>query len=223
MTSKIINPLVRRRFLERIGGGVTSLGAVLAGGVSSASAQSAPSERFQAARHVEDDWMDRPASKHRTVFDTTTAEGVSSAALYAGNLYLANRTGYNLQDGDLSVIIVVRHMSTPFAFKDAIWAKYGGPISGQINFTDPKTKQAPATNVYGSTLEGLLQRGAQLAVCQMATQRVAGAIARATGADSNAIYDEIAANLLSNSHLVPAGIVAVNRAQERGYTFAHGV
>jgi intracellular sulfur oxidation DsrE/DsrF family protein len=222
MTSKRLHPVARRRFLERIGGGVTLLGGALAGGVSVASAQSAPSDRFQAARHVEDDWMDRPASRHRNVFDTTTPEGLSSAALYAGNFYLANRTGYNLQDSDLAVIIVVRHNSTPFAFNDAIWAKYGGPISGQIKFNDPKTNQAPATNVYGSTLEGLLKRGAQLGVCQMATRLVAGTIARATGGDSNKIYDEIAANLLSNSHLVPAGIVAINRAQERGYTFAHG-
>ena len=31
--------------------------------------------------------------------------------------------------------------------------------------------------------------------------------------------NELAANLLANAHLVPAGIVAVNRAQERGYSF----
>ena len=38
-----------------------------------------------------------------------------------------------------------------------------------------------------------------------------------------AVYNEIAANLLGNAPLVAAGIVAVNRAQERGYTIATAV
>ena len=43
----------------------------------------------------------------------------------------------------------------------------------------------------------------------------------ATGGDADTIYNELAANLIPNSHLVPAGIVAVNRAQERGYSAVH--
>ena len=46
-------------------------------------------------------------------------------------------------------------------------------------------------------------------------------IAKGGRASTDDIYKELAANLLANSHLVPAGIVAVNRAQERGYTFAY--
>ena len=36
----------------------------------------------------------------------------------------------------------------------------------------------------------------------------------------DAIFAELSANLVANAHLAPAGIVAVNRAQERGYTLA---
>ena len=32
------------------------------------------------------------------------------------------------------------------------------------------------------------------------------------------LYKELTANLVANARMVPAGIVAVNRAQERGYT-----
>ena len=32
------------------------------------------------------------------------------------------------------------------------------------------------------------------------------------------LTDELVANIVSNARMVPAGIVAVNRAQERGYT-----
>jgi hypothetical protein len=34
------------------------------------------------------------------------------------------------------------------------------------------------------------------------------------------VFNELTANLVGNAHLVAAGIVAVNRAQERGYTLA---
>jgi intracellular sulfur oxidation DsrE/DsrF family protein len=35
------------------------------------------------------------------------------------------------------------------------------------------------------------------------------------------IIKELTEHLVPNSHMVPAGIVAVSRAQERGYTFSY--
>jgi intracellular sulfur oxidation DsrE/DsrF family protein len=43
-------------------------------------------------------------------------------------------------------------------------------------------------------------------------------IARAAGGDTDAVFAEMTANLVSNARMVPAGIVAVSRAQERGYS-----
>jgi intracellular sulfur oxidation DsrE/DsrF family protein len=219
------SPLARRSFLTGMGTGMTLLGTAAAMVVpASAEAQAVTESHFQPARHSQDDWLDQIPGQHRCVFDTTTPEGASSAALYASNFFTANQSGYNLQNADLAVVIVLRHNSTPFAYNDSIWAKYGAPISQQAgNFIDPRTKAAPIINVYGTQLEGLTRRGVHLAVCQMATRLFAGSIARATGGNTDAVYNELAANLLASSHLVTAGIVAVNRAQERGYTFAHAV
>ena len=47
-------------------------------------------------------------------------------------------------------------------------------------------------------------------------------IATARGANADDIYKELVSNLIRNSHMAPAGIVAVNRAQERGYALAVG-
>jgi len=214
-------PVARRSFLTGltgIGTGVTLLG------TASAQAQTVADPNFQPARHPQDDWLDQIPGKHRCVFDTTTPEGVNSAGLFAGNYYTANQNTYSLQNSDLAVVIVMRHGSTPFAYNDAIWAKYGVPISQQVgNFVDPRTKVTPIINVYKTTLEGLIRRGTHLAVCQMATRAYAGTIARATGGNTDAINEELVGNLLGNAHMVPAGIVAVNRAQERGYTFVHAV
>jgi hypothetical protein len=55
----------------------------------------------------------------------------------------------------------------------------------------------------------------------MATTFFAGTLARATGGSAEAVHAELVANRIGNAHMVSAGIVAVNRAQERGYSFAY--
>jgi hypothetical protein len=54
----------------------------------------------------------------------------------------------------------------------------------------------------------------------MATRAIAGTLAKATGGNTDDIFNELAKNLVPNGHLVPAGILAVNRAQEHGYALA---
>ena len=225
-------PLARRSFLSRFGTGLTVLGAAVTGSAAKTQAQSTAAGRWQPIRHAQDDWLDQVPGKHRFLLDTTTPDGLGEALLYTNNYFLANQNAYGLANPDLAVVIVVRHFSTPFAYNDAMWAKYGRPLALRVNFTDPQTKQPPTLNVYnssahvgalpsfGTTLDSVLKRGVQLAVCQMATRFLAGGIAEATGGTADNVYQELAANLVNNSHLVPAGIVAINRAQERGYAFA---
>jgi len=220
----------RRSFLARLSAGVTAFAAVLAG-ERTIQGQSVAPTKWQAERHEKDDWLDRLPSKHRLVFDTTTPDGLGDAIAFASNFMRVNRTDYGLQTDDLAVVIVVRHRSTPFAYNDGIWAKYGIPIASRVQFMDPKTKIAPKVNVYnsadygaqlpnrGTTLDSLLKQGVQLAVCQVATRGIAGTIAEATGGNTDAIYNELVVSIGSVARMVPAGIVAVNRAQERGYSF----
>ena len=228
--AKRISSSERRSFLGRLSVGVTAFAAVVTGR-ETAQGQSVASAKWQPDRHEKDDWLDKASSKHRLVFDTTTSEGLGEAIAFASNFIRVNRTDYGLQNDDLAVVIVVRHRSTGFAYNDAIWAKYGVPLAAWAQFTDPKTKTAPKINVYNSedygaqlpnrglTLDSLLKQGVQLAVCQVATRGIAGTIATATGGNTDAIYNELVASIASGARMVPAGIVAVNRAQERGYSF----
>lgn len=180
--------------------------------------------RWEAAHEAKDEWLDKVPGKHRMMFDSTTPDAFGSALMYAGNYYLANRDGYGLQDSDLAVVVIARHQATPFAFNDSMWSKYSSTLFRLSNFTDPKTKEAPVRNVYmgtGGSLSGLLARGLHLAVCQMAARELAGSMAQDAGTDTEAVFNELSQNLVPNSHLVPAGIVAVNRAQEHGYAFVN--
>jgi hypothetical protein len=231
MTDISRSSLPRRSFLSRLGLGAAALGAGVGSSVAATAQTAAP--RFQPGRHALDDWFDDTKGSHRLVFDTTTATAVGGALLYASNFIVSNKTGYNLDPADLAIVIIYRHFSTPFAFNDAMWAKYGMQMSEAIGLTDPKTKRAPSTNLYrspdygfdlpnfGNTLDSLIQKGVRFAVCDMATHFFAGQLAQKTSGNADAIYRELTANMIGNTHLVPSGIDAVNRAQERGYTFAY--
>lgn len=222
--------MARRWFLARLGAGA---GVVGAAAVTSpvAAAQGSADESWRPARHAQDDWYDKIPGVHRFLFDTSTAESMGWALQFATNYFTANQEGYGLKDSDLAVVIVARHKATSFAYNDAIWAKYGKQISEQAEFMDPKTKEPPKINVYGAAgetaqagkMDALIKRGVQFAVCQMSTRGIAGRIARASGADTNSVFKEITANLIGNARMVPAGILAVNRAQERGYSFIYAI
>lgn len=224
----------RRSFLSRLAAGAALVGGTVFGR-NTLQAQSGSTSAWRPTRHAQDDWLDQIPGGHRFIIDTISPRGLGEAMLFANNFFIANQNGYGLGNTDAAVVIVVRHNSTAFAYTDAIWAKYGGPIGdASSGFDDPKTKARPSINVYnaagygtsltnfGVTLDALIGRGVHFAVCQMATRRIAGVIATARGLNADAVYTELASNVIKNAHIVPAGIVAVNRAQERGYALANG-
>jgi len=215
----------RRAMLSGLG----AAAAAFAVEASTAAAQT-PAGRFQPARHAQDAWLDAIAGKHRTFIDAATPRGAGEAVLYANNLYESNKAGYSLPETDIVVVACFRHFATPFAYTDAIWAKYGKQFSMMLEFTDPKTKQAPSTNLLnaagygmqltnlGNTIDSVTRRGTRFAVCDMATHFFAGEVAMMTKRNADAIYKELVANRIPNSYMVAAGVLAVNRAQEYGFT-----
>lgn len=204
----------RRRFLARIGVGPAALGA-LVGSALPAGAQPSPSTP---RRHPIDDWMDALPTAHRMVFDAVTPEGVDDIRHYAGNVFAANRTGYGVDSRDVGIIVILRHDATPYAYNDAMWAKYGTVFAMEMKIGDAKVNPG---NAGSETLDSLSALGAHFGVCAMATRRFAGLAARG-GGSVDTIFEELGKNLIRNAHLTPAGIVAVGRAQEHGYTFGYG-
>lgn len=198
-------------------------------GTRSATAQ-ARASRFQPTRHSQDAWLDALPAKHRTIIDASTAATAGTALLYAYNLYAANKSDYALPERDVAVVVCLRHSGTVFAFNDAIWGKYGKTMNVTAQLADPKTKETPTTNLFyavdygtaltnlGVTIESLVMQGTRFAICAMATRGLAGSIAAETGNDAEVIYKELVANTIPNSRLVPAGVLAVTRAQEYGYS-----
>ena len=174
--------------------------------------------RFESERHEQDDWFDKLPGRHRVVFDTFMAARFNEAVVFSGNYLRANRDGYGLTEKDLAMVIVVRHQTAPFAFNDAMWAKYGKQFSDRMTFLDPKTNAVPKTNLYGAQVANLVKQGVHLAICNLTTRAYTRILAETTGSSADDIYKELTSNTLGNSHFVPAGVVGVTRAQERGYS-----
>jgi len=231
--SGMLGRWARRSFLSRLGVGAAALAATAGTNVrEAAAAPDVTPGSWQPARHNDDDWYDQTPAKHRFFIDTTEPGAFGQALAWSRNFLEASTSGYGLTDADTALIICARHDSTPFAYTDAMWAKYGAIFAERSAFVDPKTKQAPSTNVYlasgygealrsgGVTLDAVLKRGVRVAVCGLATKRLSGMIAKKSGVSPEEAFKELSANLVPNAHIVAAGIIAVNRAQERGYTFA---
>jgi len=184
---------------------------------------------FEPARHELDAWFDELPGNHRVFVDTGSAEGAAEGLGYANNLYIATDSAYAGEPADLAIVVCFRHFSTPFGYNDAIWAKYGEIFNSLINYPDPHTGAAPKINLLNSsahktldnrgvTVDALAAKGTQFAICNMATQFIAGAIAGQTGGNATEIHDELVANAVGSSRFVSAGVMALTRAQEYGYS-----
>jgi hypothetical protein len=230
-------PLLRRSFLTQAGFGAAAAAAVGLGGPAVANAQApaaaAAPGRFAPMRHAQDNWLDEGTGKHRLFLDALQGPGAGDSLLFAANFLNSNKAAYSLTDADSNIVICFRHFATMFAWNDSIWSKYGEIFTSLTKLNDPKTGKPPTINLYrsgdygmqlnnlGTTIDALIARGVRFAVCDTATHFATGALAEATKGSADAIYKELTSNTIPNSHYVSAGIVTVNRAQERGYSIAH--
>jgi hypothetical protein len=190
--------------------GVAAAGATLA--ATSARAQTARSSSggFQPARHSQDAWMDEIPGSHRIFVDTSTAGGAADGLLYANNIYNAHVNAYSGEAADLAVIVCFRHFSTALGFSDAIWEKYGEGLE--------QTMAAARPANIDSFVSSVTANGAEIAICDNATQFFSRQLANAVDRPFNEIYDELRDNAIANSRFVAAGVMALTRAQEYGYS-----
>jgi intracellular sulfur oxidation DsrE/DsrF family protein len=206
--------------------------AVLGAGLAAADPARAQGGRaWSPVKEKLDDWMEIPGA-HRFALDCVTPHGAGAALSYSRVYYVNSKSGYGLDPSSLALILILRTDATPAGYNDVIWAKYGALLGAKAGLIDPDTQAPPLRNLYntkgvsapganGVTLADLAQRGARFAVCGSATLGVSEFLAKQTGGQADAIHAELVANLVPKARLVPAGIIAVNRVQERGYAVAY--
>jgi intracellular sulfur oxidation DsrE/DsrF family protein len=202
---------------------LNGLGMAALAGVALGSAPASAQEgtgRFQPARHEQDAWMDAIPGSHRVFIDTDGAAGGTNALRYCSNIINSHVNAYEGSEQDMAMIICYRHASTGYGFNDAMWAKYGSNFAPLMRLPE-QDGGPPKVNTLTETIAGLAARGVHFAVCNSATTMMSGMIARAAGLVQEEVHAELVANLIPNGHMVPAGVMAVTRAQEYGYSFLY--
>ena len=219
----------RRSFLARMAAGAAAFGAVP---VLAAAASCAPAAAPTVAGPPPDEmdmWFSDMKGAYKIIYDCTNPGGGPDGILFARNFLTLSQEKLATKDADMSVVVSFRHFATPYGFNDAMWAKYP-PFADLLKVQDPATKKPAARNIplhdevqgfSGATLPALAARGVHFTVCGAATTFMAGMLAGKTG-DAKAIEAELFANLVPGARVVPAGVVALQRAQKAGfgYTFA---
>ena len=177
---------------------------------------------FRPSHHANDAWMNELSGNHRVFIDSATLPGGANAMRYANNILTVNTEDYDGADSDYAMIICFRHTSTPYAFNDSIWAKYGARLDRSANpahTTNPMN--APTGGNGQNTINGLVERGVRFAICNRATRSFSRMLAGATGTPYEEVYEDLLANAIPNSRFVPAGVMAATRAQEFRYSLLY--
>lgn len=171
-------------------------------------------------------WLNRITGKHKMVFDAPEVNG-GMPVIWPRVWLNGNNENYATKDADNSAVIVLRHGAIPIAMKDELWAKYKlGEVFSIKDGDTPAVKNIFAKvmplPLPGTGLEALLASGAQVGVCNVALSVYSAMVAQKMGQDAAAVKAEWVAGLLPGCQVVPSGVLAVARTQEKGcaYCFA---
>ena len=171
-------------------------------------------------------WLNKITGKHKMLFDAPEVN--SGMPVVWPRVWLnGNNENYGTKDTDNSAVIVLRHAAIPIAMQDATWAKY--KLGEAFNIKDGDA--AATRNVFakqmplplpGTGIEQLLASGAQFGVCNVALTVYSGVVAQKMNMDAAAVKADWVAGLMPGVQVVPSGVLAVSRGQEKGcnYCFA---
>ncbi len=217
----------RRSFLGSIATGSAALAVTAAGLHGTAlEASGAPAD---AAPGFSEAWLGKLTGKHKQFFDATSTN--QFALVFAMNFLNSYNDAYKIPDANLSAVVGLRHFAIGAAMSDDIWARY--KVAEFVQAMDPATK-APYTRNYlnhphdgdmmfpSASVDKLVARGVQFTCCNVALNVVSGVLSKNAGVTPDAAKAEWVAGLLPGVILVPSGVLAVNRAQEKGCTYCNG-
>jgi len=179
-------------------------------------------------------WIERIKGKHKIVFDATQPNGIYPFA-WPRVFYMTNKaTGAS--ENECCAVVVLRHTAIPYAFDHSMWEKYKfGEVFGA---PDPKTSKPSVRNPFWNPAPGdfkvpgignvaigineLQATGALFAVCSAAIRVFSTSVAEKLHVNADDVSTEWMSALLPGIQLVPSGVWALGRAQEKGcsYIFA---
>ena len=229
MSDSTPHPTSRRDFLGRA---ATAAAAAAAGLASTPATLLAE----QAAPPPDDSWLTGLKGKHRQIFDMPQPAG-GLPMIHVRNYLDTYASAYGLRHPDVNAVAGLYFMTVPLALTDPMWQKY--KLGAAANVVDAETNAPAERNVFWKPRGGavlpvaggpvpvpndtamteLQKRGTTYIVCNNAMNFWAGSIARQSGQTPADVRKELDAHLVPGVVVVPAMVIAFNRAQEAGLTY----
>jgi intracellular sulfur oxidation DsrE/DsrF family protein len=152
------------------------------------------------------------AVRHRQVFG---ADGVDIGSLLEEMTSSFDAYEFALGEGPgtLEVLAVLYGAATPAAIAGPVWRTYR--LAARLHRRDP-------VNPFGARVAALQARGARFVACNNSLRGLAIAVANGVPTVQQPVDDVLQAmraNLLPGVTIVPAGVAAIDAAQEAGYTY----
>jgi intracellular sulfur oxidation DsrE/DsrF family protein len=168
---------------------------------------------------------------HKQVFQSVSplvvAPGIASLFLHMQNSM--NAYQFSMGTGKLSTLAVVLGPSIILALNDTIWTKYGFGKAFELDPTNDYYKASSNLNLSAApddtngiyqdwSAQAVIKRGGKFFVCHNAMSAVAFVVAsKMPGATAGGVLADFEKNLLPGFIIVPAGVAAVQQAQEYGW------
>jgi intracellular sulfur oxidation DsrE/DsrF family protein len=181
----------------------------------------------EVAGRANDAWLEGLNGKHRQLFDSPLPGG-GIPLVHILNYYDTYNKAYKVADKDINGIGTFYGMTTFHGLNDAMWKKYAigefletNDASGQPATANP-WRVAPeilGMSLPQASVESLQKRGATFIICNNALSIFSGMLAQKRGLDPQVVYEDMKANILPGVELVPAMVIAIEKAQNKGIAY----
>ena len=219
----------RREFIERVTASAVAIG------VGSTSLAAEASAAVPSAK-PDESWLQGVKGNHAQIFDMSQPQG-GFALIKVSNYLDTYKAAYDLAFPKVVAIVSLWGATTPLGFNDAMWAKYN--FSTMTNTLTRGTKAPVTRNPFvataagaatmgleatvdvpaSSTMSALQQRGARFILCNNAFNFWVGRLSAGGAGEVKAIRSELEQNMVPGVTIVPAMVIAFNRAQEEGASY----
>jgi intracellular sulfur oxidation DsrE/DsrF family protein len=176
-----------------------------------------------------DGWLDKIKGSEKIVFDAPAVHNGFQVIWSWVFLDSHNQTG--TKDDAITAVVVLRHLGIAPAFRDSVWKKY--KFGKHFTIADPISNTPAERNPYfdppsgempndGMSIKKLQERGVLFCVCEKAIANNSRMIARARSMGEAEVQKDLLEGLLPGIQVVPSGVWAIQKVQQRGcaYCFA---
>jgi intracellular sulfur oxidation DsrE/DsrF family protein len=177
-------------------------------------------------RSPDETWLRGLTGKHKQFFDVGTLQ--DGGPLRRVHNFLATyASAYGVAESDVNAVFGAHGSAIGFVLNDEAWSTLG--LGAVYRVTDPRTKAPAVRNIFAQ-LDGsiaglpvdagivrLQQRGVRVLACNNTLTALA---TRLGGTEAPKVLDQLTRAILPGVTIVPAMLIAGNRAQESGLTYA---